>query len=241
MGIELINLSMKIGETVILNNINERINSGECYCLLGTSGSGKSSLLKAINGLAPYVQGEVVVDGENIYAYSQVEMLNYHRRCGFVFQNAALLSNMSVMENLVLGFRYHSELSESQITQRVLPELEYYDMNTNLLNQQPSFLSAGEKMISCIIRAHLKQPSYFFWDEPLSSLDHIYQSKVKQRMIEMKQKGITMILVTNRAGLAFELADRIGILDKGQLIASATPEEIQKETHETVQILLERN
>lgn len=237
-GIELIDLTLRSGNTVILDHINESIAGGEFYCLVGSSGSGKSSLIKAINGLVPYIEGEVIVGGDSIYKYTQAEMLNFHRRCGYVFQNAAMISGMSLMDNLSIGFKYHSEYSESQIEERILPELEYFDFNTNLLAKTPTFLSAGERMISCIIRAYLKKPDYFFWDEPFGSLDHIYQAKVKERLLESKRNKKTTILITNRVGLAMELADRIGILDKGKIIASDTPEEIQKSTNATVKKLL---
>ena len=85
-----------------------------------------------VNGLTPQVEGSVSIQGNDIYEYSPTEMLRFHRRCGYVFQNAALIGNMTLMENLSLGFRYHDELAHDQIMDKILPHFEFFDIENGL-------------------------------------------------------------------------------------------------------------
>jgi len=232
------NVGLVSNSTQILEGINETIYRGELYCILGTSGSGKSSLLKVINGLLIEIQGKVVVEGKSIYKYSPKQMLNYHNRCGFIFQKAALVSNMTIFDNLALSFRYHTHLTKIEIFNKVEPLLEHFDVDLNLLEQRPAFLSSGEKQTFGIIRALLREPDYLFWDQPLSNLDNITQTKVKKLIEKAPSEGKTTILVTNDSKYAFKVADRIGILHQGRLIASDTPKAIKKINNSIIERLI---
>jgi len=232
------NLSLSIGNTTILSDISENIYSGELYCIMGKSGSGKTAVLKALNGLYTDVQGLVQFDGNNIYNFNTKDMLRFHRKCGFVFQNAALISSMSVMENLSLSFYYHAKISENDTLSMIEPHLEFFGLSKKILKSNPSYLSPGEKIIICTIRALLKNPDFFFWDEPIANLDSITRDKIIALILKLKKLKKTNIIVTNSSGFALKYADHIGILDEGVLIASGTPSDLKKKKNPVVKNLL---
>jgi phospholipid/cholesterol/gamma-HCH transport system ATP-binding protein len=236
-GIELHNVTYRVGEVTIIDNFSEFIPEGSIYCLIGSSGSGKTSLIKIINGLVMSIEGAVLVNGDNIYTLKPQPMLDYHRQCGLVFQNSGLISNMTVFENLSLPFEYHSDLKKQNIFDKIIPYFEEFSLSTTILSMRPAFLSSGEKTIVCIIRAMMKDPEFCFWDEP--HLDHIHQQKIKNIIIDKKRMGKTNLLVTSNTTLAMQIADKIGILHKGQLIGSGTPSEIKKNKNQTIQQLIE--
>lgn len=238
-AIELYNVSLPADDAMILENISFTIREGELHCIMGTSGSGKSTLLKVINGLLLGIEGEVIANGKNIYKFTPAQMLEYHTRCGFIFQNAALISNMTVLENLALGFQFHQEMSLKEVRALVKPHLDYFEIDENLLNQRPATLSAGEKMLISIVRAIAKKPEFIFWDQPLASLDYIHQKKLIRLIKEYKDEGRTMMLVTNHAEIALNYADQVGILEKGRLIASNTPKALKRSRNRSIKMLLQ--
>ena len=233
------NVGLESNATQILKGINETIYQGELYCILGTSGSGKSSLLKVINGLLIEIQGKVIIENKSIYNYTPKQMLNYHNQCGFVFQNAALINNMTIFDNLALPFQYHTNLTKVEIFEKIEPHLAYFNVDTTLLEQRPAFLSSGEKQIFGIIRAILRDPEYLFWDQPLSTLDHIIQGKVKKLIEKFRSEGKTTILVSNDSKYILKVADRVGILHQGKLIASNTPKIIKKLKDSIIESLIQ--
>jgi ABC-type multidrug transport system ATPase subunit len=217
---------MKFDNNIVIDNLDEEIYDGELYALIGSSGSGKTTLLKIIAGLALINGGEVLVNGKNILKFSQNQMLDYHKICGFVFQNSALISNMSIYENLSLYYNYHTNMTEKEIYEKIKYFLDYVGYNDDL-TYRPNVLSFGEKMLINIIRAIFHNPEFIFWDNPLASLDSIYQRKVKNIIIDLKKQKKTMVLVTNDFDFAFSVADKVGVLAAGKILESGTPDEIR--------------
>ncbi len=219
-------VTLKYNKTVVIDKLTERISEGESYVILGLSGSGKTTLLKIAAGLSLVASGEVEVNGKNILRYSQHQMLEYHKSCGFVFQNSALISNMSIYENLSLYFNYHTKLSEKEIYEKIKIYLDYAGFD-NDLSQRPNILSTGEKMLINIVRAISHEPEYIFWDSPMSNLDTHYQNRVKNIISDFKKQKKTMVLATGDIDFALSISDKIGILQKGRIIESGTPDEIK--------------
>lgn len=233
------NLTVKFEGNTVLDGVSEKIKNGELYVILGTNGSGKSTLLKTIAGLTLTQGGTVEVNGKNILSFSQKNMLDYHKTCGFVFQNAALISNMSVYENLSLYYNYHTKMTEKEIYEKIKPFLDYTGFQDDL-SCRPSVLSMGEKMLVGIVRAISHDPEFVFWDNPLSMLDTMGQKRIKQIIEDMKKKKKTMLLVTNDSDFAFQAADRIGILNKGRILESGTPREIKASKEKVTRELLSK-
>jgi phospholipid/cholesterol/gamma-HCH transport system ATP-binding protein len=231
------NILLKYDTASVINDLTERIEDGETYALTGPSGCGKTSLLKIIAGLALVNGGEVIVGGKDILRVNQKQMLDYHRICGFVFQNSALISNMSIYENLSLYYNYHTDLTEKEIYEKIKFFLDYVNFTDDLASR-PAVLSTGERMLINIVRAISHDPEFIFWDNPLASLDPIYQKRTKNIILDLKKKRKTMVLVSNDFDFMFSVADKIGVLYQGKLIDSGTPEDIRQSEHEIVKELL---
>lgn len=221
------NLNIRYEDNLILNNINEYFQDAQLYGLIGSSGSGKTTLLKAIAGLLIINEGSIEVNGRNIVKASQRRMLDYHKNCGFVFQNSALISNMSIYENLALYYQYHTDMTDKEIYTRIKYYLDYTGF-TDDISRRPTALSLGEKMLINIIRAISHEPEYIFWDNPLPNLDISTQRKVKQIITDLKKQGKTMVLVSNDSKFVLSVADKVGILTFGKIIESGTPEEVER-------------
>lgn len=232
-------LFVKYENSIVLNKINEVIEDGMLYVLLGPSGSGKTTFLKGVAGLLFQPRGRVEINGRNIYDLPPRQMLEYHTNCGFVFQNSALISNLSIYDNLALYYRYNTNLSEKEIQKKIFNCLEKINFNDDV-NQRPAALSMGERMLINIIRAISHNPEYIFWDNPFSSLDIINEKNVKNIIIDLKSKGKTMILVTTNIDFALSVADKIGVIYEGNLIDRGTPQEIINSKISVTQTLLKK-
>ncbi len=238
-NISLKNVILKYEKETVINDISENIYDGEIYAVIGSSGSGKTALLKVIAGLALINSGIVDVKGKNIVKFSQKQMLSYHKNCGFVFQNSALISNMSIYENLSIYYNYHTSMKEIEIYDKIKKFLDYVGFSENL-SYRPNFISTGEKMLVNIVRAISHDPEFVFWDNPFANLDAIYQKRVKKIISDLKKQGKTLLLVTNDFDFALSNADRICILHKGSIIESGTPADIQNSTQEITRKLMNK-
>ncbi len=220
------NIVMQYGSTVVLDHLTEHIGDGEFFTVLGSSGCGKSTLLKTACGLFPPNSGRVVIDGIDIFKLSKPEMLDFHKNSGFVFQNAALVSNMSVYENLAVYYHYHyPQMKDDEIFNK----LEYFIEKvgfTDDISARPSTLSMGERNMIGLIRAISHDPDYLFLDTPFANLDVVSAKRMKEIILELKDKKKTIILVTNDLNFAFQASDRIGILNGGKIVESGTRNEI---------------
>lgn len=238
--ISLKNIFLKFDDSIIINNLSENIYNGELYALIGSSGSGKTVLLKIIAGLTLFNSGSIEVNGKNITKFSQRQMLDYHKNCGFVFQNSALISNMTIYENLSLYYNYHTDMPDEEIYEKIKKFLDYEGFSQNL-GLRPSAISVGERMLVNIVRATFHGPEFILWDNPLADLDAIYQRRVKKIIADLKKQNKTMILVTNDFDFALSNADRIGILHNGKIIESAAPIEIKDSSNAITRELMGRD
>jgi len=236
--IELKNISLTLNGHRVLENINETIEKGSLYYLMGTAGSGKSSFLKVINGLFMEIEGTVIAGGENVYDLSPKSMLEYHKKNSFVFQNSALINNMTILENLSLFYNYHTSLSQEEIIEKINPYMDLFSIERNKLYERPNFLSTGQRMLFNIIRALLEDCDTLFWDEPISNLDQVERNKVKKIIKEKSRQGKTIILVTNDWEFGLSIAHNVGVLHNGRLIHSDSPEKILKSKDPVIKSLI---
>ncbi|MGC8764466.1 MAG: ABC transporter ATP-binding protein [Brevinematia bacterium] len=236
-SIEIKNLTVKFDDYIVLRDISDFISTGELYCIFGPAGCGKTTLLKAIVGLVFPQSGRVEVNGKNIFKFSQRQLLDFHKNCGFVFQNAALISNLSVYENLSLYYDYHTSLREREVKEIIQFYLDYFGFD-NDINLRPASLSSGEKMIVSIVRAISHEPDFLFLDNPFSSLDVHTQRKLKKVMIEFKEKNKTVVFATSDSKTIIEIGERIAILDEGVIIEKGSKEDILNTGNEKVKEFL---
>ena len=238
--ISLRNLRVCYGEREILHGINFDVVRGETLVILGGSGSGKSTLLRTLVGLEKPSAGEIWIKGRDLAKTSAAEMDEIRTKIGMSFQGGALFGSMTVGENVALPLREHTRLEDSTIEivlrlklQQVgLEGFEYYT---------PAQLSGGMKKRAAVARALAMDPEILFFDEPSAGLDPIIAAGIDELILELKRAfHMTIIVVTHELASAFLIADRMLLIDKGNIVALGTTEEMRSSTQPRVRQFLDR-
>jgi phospholipid/cholesterol/gamma-HCH transport system ATP-binding protein len=238
--ISLRNLRVSYGDREILHGINFDVMPGETLVILGGSGSGKSTLLRTLVGLERPRSGEIWLKGKNIAAISSSEMNEIRKKIGMSFQGGALFGSMTVGENVALPLREHTKLEDSTIEIILRLKLDQVGL-AGFENYMPSQLSGGMKKRAAVARAMAMDPEILFFDEPSAGLDPIIAAGVDQLILELKQAfHMTVIVVTHELASAFLIADRMVLIDKGDVVAIGTTEEMRSSTHPRVRQFLDR-
>lgn len=227
------------GARQVLKGITFEIPEGQILFILGTSGTGKSVLLKNIVGLMQPTSGEIYVDGTEVSRLEEEELFPIRKKCGMVFQHPALFDSLSVFENVAFGLRKHSpELSESQLRARVLECLSLVHLN-NVENKMPHDISYGMQKRVSLARTVAINPRILLFDEPTTGLDPVTTRAINQLILELSRKlKTTSIVVSHDMQCALEIADRIIMLDAGEIIAQGTPGELKTNPHPLVRDFL---
>lgn len=227
MSILLRDIHKAFGSNKVLKGFSLEVHDGETLAVVGQSGSGKSVALKHVVGLLKPDRGEVWVDGRNLGDMSLEELYEVRRNVGYVFQFAALFDSLTVGENVGLGLRRISGMTEDAIGRRVreclaLVELEGYE------GRFPSQLSGGQKKRAGLARAIATQPDYLLYDEPTTGLDPVTTTVIDRLIIRTREElGVTSLVITHDMESAYRIADRIGMLFDGVIRFMGTPDEIQ--------------
>src|SRR5437870_9770857 len=235
-----VNLRVSYGAREILHGISFDVRRAETVVILGGSGSGKSTLLRTLVGLQRPSGGEVWIKGVNIARASDDELDEIRKKMGVSFQGGALFGSMTVGENVALPLREHTRLEESTIEIMVRIKLEQVGL-ASFENYMPSQLSGGMKKRAAVARALAMDPEILFFDEPSAGLDPIIAAGVDQLILELKKAfHMTIIVVTHELASAFLIADRMVLIDKGDIIAIGTSQELKASTHARVRQFLDR-
>ncbi|HYR78001.1 MAG TPA: ABC transporter ATP-binding protein [Pyrinomonadaceae bacterium] len=238
--ISLRNLRVSYGEREILHGISFDVMRGETLVILGGSGSGKSTLLRTLVGLESPTSGEIWLKGKNIAAISAAEMDEIRKKVGMSFQGGALFGSMSVGENVALPLREHTKLEDSTIEIILRLKLDQVGL-AGFENYMPSQLSGGMKKRAAVARAMAMDPEILFFDEPSAGLDPIIAAGVDQLILDLKKAfHMTIVVVTHELASAFLIADRMVLIDKGNVIAIGTTAELRSSTHPRVRQFLDR-
>lgn len=220
MSIVLDRLSKRFGNALVVNKFSLQVQDGELFVLLGASGSGKSTVLRMISGLIHPDEGKIQLNGKDV-----TKLPPQKRDTGFVFQNYSLFRQMSVAENIEFGLRIRKIPTPERIRRR--EELLEMVGLSGLGNRYASQLSGGQQQRVALARALAYQPAVLLLDEPFGALDVKIRGQLRKTLREIQQQlHVTTILVTHDQEEAFELADRIGVVEKGNLIEVGTPEEL---------------
>lgn len=222
MSIQVINAVKRYGAQSVVDNITLDVNDGEMFVLLGPSGSGKSTLLRMIAGLTSTDGGSIVLHGRDV-----THLTPQKRGTGFVFQNYALFPHMTAAQNIAFGLDVQ-RVPKSERDARVAELLEIIDMS-ELGDRLPSQLSGGQQQRVAVARALAANPAVLLLDEPFGALDVKIRAQLRQSLRQIQRKlNVTAILVTHDQEEAFELADRIGIIDNGKLLEIGTPDQLYR-------------
>jgi sulfate/thiosulfate transport system ATP-binding protein len=220
MSIVLTNLIKRFGRSLVVNNVSLEIGEGELFVLLGGSGSGKSTILRLIAGLTEVDTGQIELNGRDVtYLPPQA------RGVGFVFQNYSIFRHMTVSANVEFGLRIRrAPLQERR--QRSEELLEMVGL-TGLGARYPDQLSGGQQQRVALARALAYRPEVLLLDEPFGALDVKIRAQLRESLKQIQQQlGVTTILVTHDQEEAFELADRIALIERGSLVEVGTPDEL---------------
>jgi phospholipid/cholesterol/gamma-HCH transport system ATP-binding protein len=239
-AIRVCNLRVNYGEHEILHGIDFEVQSGETLVVLGGSGSGKSTLLRALVGLARPTGGAIWIRGKNFAAMPEAERDELRKKIGTSFQGGALFGSMTVGENVALPLREHTPLDESTIEIVVRLKLDQVGLS-GFENYLPAQLSGGMRKRAAIARALAMDPEILFFDEPSAGLDPIIAAGIDGLILKLKQAfRITMVVVTHELASAFLIADRMILLDKGNIVASGTVQELRGSKQPRVRQFLDR-
>src|SRR6202163_3132372 len=233
-------LRVNYGDREILHGINFDVNRGETLVILGGSGSGKSTLLRTLVGLEKPTSGEIWIKGKNIAAIPDAEMDEIRKKIGMSFQGSALFGSMTVGENVALPLREHTKLEDSTIEIMLRLKLEQVGL-AGFEYHLPSQLSGGMKKRAAVARALAMDPEILFFDEPSAGLDPIIAAGIDQLILELKKAfRMTIIVVTHELASAFLIADRMVLIDKGNIVAIGTTQEMRSSAQPRVRQFLDR-
>src|SRR5271170_3605663 len=234
------NLRVKYGEREILHGINFEVPSGETLVILGGSGSGKSTLLRTLVGLELPSGGEIWIRGRNFAAMSGAERDELRKKMGMSFQSGALFGSMTVGENVALPLHEHTSLDDSTIEIMVRLKLDQVGLS-GFEDYMPAQLSGGMKKRAAIARALAMDPEILFFDEPSAGLDPIIAAGIDDLILKLhKAFKMTIVVVTHELASAYLIADRMMLIDRGNIIAVGTKEELQASTQPRVRQFLDR-
>ncbi len=233
-------LRLRFGEREILHGISFDVRRYETLVILGGSGSGKSTLLRALVSLEKPSAGEIWVKGKNIAQVSGAEMDEIRKKLGMSFQGGALFGSLTVGENVALPLREHTKLEDLTIQIIVRLKLEQVGL-AGFEDYMPSQLSGGMKKRAAVARAMAMDPEMLFFDEPSAGLDPIIAAGIDNLILKLKKAfRISIVVVTHELASAFLIADRVLLLDKGDIVALGTREELRESTHPRVRQFLNR-
>jgi phospholipid/cholesterol/gamma-HCH transport system ATP-binding protein len=212
----------------ILEDISLVARRGETVCLVGESGTGKSTALKLILRLLVPDKGRVCIQGRDITALDFEQALEARQNMGMVFQSAALFDSMSVFENVAYPLREHTDLDEDEILARVREKLEFVDLVPDeVMDKLPSQLSGGMRKRVGIARGMADNPEIMLYDEPTSGLDPLSTGTITRLIMKLQRElDVTSVVVSHDIRSVFRMATRVAVLNERRIVFFGTPEEM---------------
>lgn len=222
--IELKDIKKVYDQTMVLNHFNLSIDQGEFITIIGTSGSGKTTILKMMNGLIQPTSGCVKVHGKNI---QEQDLIQLRRHMGYVIQGSVLFPHLTVKQNI--AYVLQLEKKTKNIDQVVDQWLETVQLDASFKDKYPHTLSGGQQQRVGIARALANQPDILLMDEPFGAVDEITRRQLQDELLKIyQQKKITILFVTHDIQEALKLGTKVLIMDQGQIQQFDTPENIIK-------------
>ena len=215
------NLVKQFNDVSVLNDISIDINQGDCLCIVGPSGGGKSTFLRCLNKLEEITSGKIFVDGVDITDRA-TDINEVRKKIGMVFQHFNLFPHLTIRDNLILAPKVLLNENKDVLNEkaeRLLKRVGLYDK----IDTYPNMLSGGQKQRVAIIRSLMMDPKIMLFDEPTSALDPEMVGEVLDVMKELAKNGMTMVVVTHEMGFAKEVSNRVVFLDAGKIMYEASP------------------
>jgi phospholipid/cholesterol/gamma-HCH transport system ATP-binding protein len=237
-AVEFKNVMKSFGTKQVLNDVSFQLGQGQALCLLGRSGTGKSVTLKLIMALLRPDSGEVRIDQENIVRMGEHELSLVRKKLGYLFQDAALFDSLTLYENLALPLRRLTKKSKDEIEDVIRRVLADVGLGADGA-KYPSALSGGMKKRAGLARALVLEPKILLADEPSSGLDRITAAEIDELLMRCKtERGTALIIVTHDVHGARRVADRVAVLDKGNLVAFGRVDEVSQSENDVARRLI---
>jgi len=232
--VEIRGLSFRRGERVIFEDLDLDIRRGAVTAVMGPSGTGKTTLLKLITGQLHPDAGTILVDGRDVTRLDTAELYRLRRRMGMLFQSGALLTDLSVFDNVAYPLREHTNLSASMVRKLVLLKLEAVGLR-GARDLMPSQLSGGMARRVALARAIALDPMMILYDEPFTGQDPISMGMLMALIRQLNDaSGLTSILVSHDVRETASIADYLYVIFEGRVVAQGTPSEIAADRSEWV-------
>ena len=225
------------GQIHALRGVSLDVHKGEVVVIIGPSGSGKSTLLRCINRLEEYDAGKIVVDGITLDTAQNINAVR--REIGIVFQAFNLFAHLTAMDNLVLAQRVVRKRPRDE-TQKIALDLLTKVGIPEKASAYPIQLSGGQQQRVAIARALAMNPKIMLFDEPTSALDPEMIKEVLDVMLTLASEGMTMVVVSHEMGFARAAANRMILMDEGQIVEEATPQKLLTSTHKRTKLFLSK-
>lgn len=223
------------GDLQVLRGVSLEIARGESVVIIGSSGTGKSVLIKHIIGLLAPDAGCVYVDGASVHGLDRRGLSKLRQRMGMLFQHAALFDSMSVGDNVAFAVRQHAGWQEARIRERVVDVLRWVGLK-GIENKAPSELSGGMKKRVGLARAIALGAEIILYDEPTTGLDPILADQINELILNLAERlHVTSVTITHDMVSAYKIADRIAMLYDGRIEEIGTPEQIQNSDNPVIE------
>ncbi len=222
--IEINHLSKAFGHNVVLKDINAKFYQGEVVCVIGSSGSGKSTMLRCLNLLETPTSGDILFKNESIIT-KKIDINKYRSKVGMCFQSFNLFNNMTVLQNCMIGQQKVLKRPKEEAKKIAIEFLSKVNMAA-YINANVTLLSGGQKQRVAIARALAMSPEVLLFDEPTSALDPEMVGEVLDVIKNLANEKMTMIIVTHEMDFARQLADRVMFMDQGVIAEEGSSEKI---------------
>lgn len=219
-------VSKAYGKNMILDDFNLKINKGEFLTIIGSSGCGKTTMLKLINGLLTPEDGKVHVNGEDI---SRVNQIGLRRRIGYVIQGVGLFPHMNIRKNIAYVPNLIKKDDKRKIASKVEKLIKIVGLSEDMLERYPSELSGGQRQRVGLARALAASPEILLMDEPFGAVDEITRKLLQEEILRIyKELSVTIVFITHDIKEALKLGTRVLVMDKGKIIQIGSPAEIKE-------------
>ena len=230
------------GDAEVLKGIDMVCRRNETTCIVGGSGAGKTTLLRLIVGLEKPTSGKIFIDGEDIVPMGERDLNRVRQKCGMVYQYAALLDSINVLDNVAFPLVEHTKLAANERRERVLDKLRILGLDESALRKYPAELSGGMRKRVGLARALMLDPPILVYDEPTSGLDPLTSRAVDDLIEDTRERfGVTSLVITHDIASCFRIAHQAILLDKGVIAARGTPDELAQGGNEVAREFIEKS
>lgn len=227
--IKITNLHKAFGKKVVLDGVDLDIKKGESLVVIGGSGTGKSVLIKCIQGILTPDRGSILVDDQEVVGVNEEQKEALHSKMGMLFQGGALFDSLSVWENVAFGLIENQKMNKKKAKNEAIRVLRQVGLAPDVADLSPSELSGGMQKRVGLARAIATKPEIIFFDEPTTGLDPIMADVINDLIIEsVKGLGASALTITHDMASARKIADRVAMLYKGKIIWQGTVKEMDK-------------